>query len=135
MPRQVVVGVIRVAAGILRDGLGRVLISERTGDPAFSGLWEFPGGKIGDGEEPVAALGRELDEELGIEILEQSFFMRIDHDYPDRSVRIDFYLVGRWHNTPRGRDGQALKWIKPVELSEDLLLPADGPALAALQRL
>ena len=135
MPRQVVVGVIRVAAGILRDGLGRVLISERTGDPAFSGLWEFPGGKIGDGEEPVAALGRELDEELGIEILEQSFFMRVDHDYPDRSVRIDFYLVGRWRNTPRGRDGQALKWIKPVELSEDLLLPADGPALAALQRL
>ena len=88
-----------------------------------------------EGEESISALRRELDEELGIEVLEQSFFMSIEHDYPDRSVSIDFYLVGKWHNTPVGRDGQALQWISPLELSEDMLLPADGPALAALRRL
>ena len=125
----------RVAAGILLDGDGRVLITERTGDHSFTGLWEFPGGKLKEGEESISALSRELDEELGIEILEKSFFMNIDHHYSDRSVSIDFYLVGQWRNTPVGRDGQALKWIKPAELSEDMLLPADGPALAALRRL
>ena len=124
----------KVAAGILLDGDGRILVTERNGDHALAGLWEFPGGKLNDGEESVSALSRELVEELGIEILEQSFFMSIDHDYPDRSVSIDFYLVGQWRNTPIGKDGQALRWIRPVDLSEDMLLPADGPVLVALRR-
>ena len=126
---------INVAAGILLDGNGRVLITERTGNRSFAGLWEFPGGKLKDGEKSVAALHRELNEELGIEVLEQSFYMSIEHDYPDRSVSIDFYLVGQWQKKPAGKDGQALKWISPVELSEEMLLPADGPVLAALKRL
>ncbi len=112
-----------------------MLIAERTGDHAFAGFWEFPGGKLADGEESIAALKRELCEELGIEILEQNFFMSIEHDYPDRSVRIDFYLVGAWRNEPEGRDGQSLKWVDPAELSEDILLPADGPVIEALRQI
>ena len=130
MPRQT-----NVAAGILLGGDGRVLITERTGDQAFAGLWEFPGGKMKDGEDSEAALGRELHEELGIEIVDQVLFMSLEHDYPDRCVSIDFYLIEDWRNTPEGRDGQALKWIRPDELSEDLLLPADGPVIKALRRL
>jgi 8-oxo-dGTP diphosphatase len=124
-----------VAAGILLAGDGRVLVTERTGDHSFAGLWEFPGGKIEDGEDSLSALRRELGEELGIEVLEQSLFMSLDHDYADRSVSIDFYLIRHWRNTPEGRDGQALKWIRPEELAEDLLLPADAPVIEALQML
>ena len=80
----------RVAAGILRDRSGRVLIAERTGDHLFAGLWEFPGGKLKEGEESLSALSRELGEELGIEIVDQALFMSLEHDYPDRSVSIDF---------------------------------------------
>jgi 8-oxo-dGTP diphosphatase len=123
-----------VVAGILLDGHGRVLVTERIGDHSFAGLWEFPGGKIEDGEDSLSALGRELGEELGVEIVEQCLFMSLDHDYADRSVSIDFYLIKHWRNTPVGRDGQALMWILPEELAEDLLLPADAPVIEALRR-
>jgi 8-oxo-dGTP diphosphatase len=123
-----------VVAGILLDGHGRVLVTERIGDHSFAGLWEFPGGKIEDGEDSLSALGRELGEELGVEIVEQSLFMSLDYDYADRSVSIDFYLIKHWRNTPVGRDGQALMWILPEELAEDLLLPADAPVIEALRR-
>ena len=126
---------IRVVAGILRDDNGRVLIAERIGDQAFAGLWEFPGGKIKDGEESLSALKREIDEELGIKILRPTLFMSLDHDYPDRSVSIDFYLINDWSNTPEGRDGQALRWVSPDALEEDFLLPADGPVIRALRQL
>ncbi len=129
MPRQTY-----VVAGILLGEDGRVLVTERIGDHSFAGLWEFPGGKIEDGEDSLSALGRELREELGIEIVEQFLFMSLDHDYADRSVSIDFYLIKHWRNTPVGRDGQALMWILPEELAEDLLLPADAPVIEALRR-
>jgi 8-oxo-dGTP diphosphatase len=130
VPRQT-----HVAAGILLDSAGRVLVTERIGDHSFAGLWEFPGGKIEDGEESVSALNRELGEELGIEIVDQSLFMQIEHEYPGRSVSIDFYLIRHWRNMPEGRDGQALMWVLPKELAEDLLLPADAPVIEALRML
>ena len=88
-----------------------------------------------EGEESVSALSRELGEELGIEIVDQALLISVEHDYPDRSVCIDFFLIERWLNTPEGRDGQALMWVRPEELAEDLLLPADAPVIEALQRL
>lgn len=135
VPRQAELGCIRVAAGILWDDDGRVLVTERTGDRAFAGLWEFPGGKLEDGEEPIFALRRELREELGIESHCETLFMSLKHDYADRSVAIDFYRIENWSNTPTGRDGQALMWIRPDDLSEELLLPADAPVVYALRRL
>ena len=135
VPRQIDITCCFVVAGILRDCDGRVLITERIGDHAFPGLCEFPGGKIKDGEESLPALKRELGEELGIEVLAQTLFMSLKHNYPDRSVSIDFYLIHTWTNTPKGRDGQALKWLRPDALEEGLLLPADGPVIRALRRL
>ena len=121
-----------VAAGILRDGDGRVLISERLCDGPFNGLWEFPGGKIADGEAPIDALRRELVEELGVEITEAAAYMALHHEYPDRIVDLEFFLVTAWRGEPAGLEGQGLRWLHPTELESDELLPADAPVIEAL---
>ena len=125
----------RVAAGILRDAAGRVLIAERRCDGPYDGLWEFPGGKIGDGEDPAAALSRELIEEIGVTITASQPFMDLYFKYPDRSVDLEFFLVTAWHGEPAGLEGQALRWLLPSELHKVELLPADKPVIEALQSL
>ena len=124
-----------VAAGILRDAEGRVLITERLGGGPFHGMWEFPGGKIAPDENAEQALARELAEELGIELRNTAHFMHLDHDYPDRSVSIDFFLVSSWINVPRGLEGQQLRWVQAKLLGEHDLLPADMPVIEALRGL
>jgi len=123
---------IRVAAGILSDADGRVLVTERLGDPAFPGFWEFPGGKIADGELPSAALRRELSEELGIDVDACDLLMSLEHRYPDRHVSIDFFRVASWQGTPQGLEGQAVRWVTTAELVDIDLLPADQPVIEAL---
>ena len=125
---------LHVAAGILRDSSGRILITERLCDGPFDGLWEFPGGKIADGESSTQALIRELAEELGIEVATSQPFMELHHEYPDRIVDIEFFLVTSWSGTPAGLEGQRLRWLLPSDLNPDILLPADVPVLEALQR-
>lgn len=127
--------VFHVAAGILRDPAGRVLISERRCDGPFDGLWEFPGGKICDGESPVDALHRELVEELGIHVTGFEAFMKLHHEYPDRTVNLEFFLVTGWHGEPRGVEGQGLRWLALEQLDPDELLPADAPVVDALQQI
>jgi 8-oxo-dGTP diphosphatase len=124
---------LNVAAGILRDSSGRVLITERRCDGPFDGLWEFPGGKIADGESSVQALIRELAEELGIEVTTSQPLMKLHHEYPDRIVDIEFFVVTSWSGTPAGLEGQGLRWVHPSELNPDILLPADVPVVEALQ--
>ena len=126
---------LRVAAGILRDSAGRVLITERVGGGPFQGMWEFPGGKIGNGESPEQARERELSEELGVELGAADRFMHLEHDYPDRSVSIHFFLVHGWKNEPAGLEGQALRWVSPAKLGEQNILPADVPVIEALQQM
>ncbi len=121
-----------VAAGILRDTAGRVLIAERLCDGPFNGLWEFPGGKIGDGESAAAALQRELAEEIGINVTAAQPFMELHHEYPDRTVDLEFFLVTDWQGEPAGLEGQALRWLTLDELRSDELLPADAPVIEAL---
>ena len=122
-----------VAAGILRDAEGRVLITERLCDGPFNGLWEFPGGKIVDGESALDALKRELAEELGIEITAGEPFMGLHHEYPDRQVDLEFFVVSAWRGEPTGREGQQLRWITPRDLNPSELLPADEPVVRKLQ--
>ena len=124
-----------VAAGILQDREGRVLITERRCDGPFDGLWEFPGGKIGNEESAADALQRELAEELGIEVTDSQAFMDLHHEYPDRIVDLEFFLVTRWLGDPQGLEGQELRWISPVELNAAELLPADAPVVNALQQM
>ena len=124
---------LHVAAGILRDSSGRILITERLCDGPFDGLWEFPGGKIAHGETSIQALIRELAEELGIEVATSQPFMELHHEYPDRIVDIEFFVVTSWSGTPAGLEGQGLRWVLPSDLDPDILLPADVPVLEALQ--
>jgi len=123
-----------VAAGILCDSSGRVLIAERLGGGAFNGLWEFPGGKIVAGETATQALSRELAEELGIEVTQYSSFMNLRHQYDDRLVTIEFFIVSDWNCEPVGREGQQLRWVPAESLDADELLPADIPVVEALRR-
>ncbi|MCH8248023.1 MAG: 8-oxo-dGTP diphosphatase MutT [Proteobacteria bacterium] len=123
-----------VAAGILCDSEGRILIAERLGDGPFHGMWEFPGGKIAAGESSQCALSRELAEELGIEVTACSSFMNLRHEYDDRVVTIEFFIVTDWNSDPIGREGQALRWVPPETLDADELLPADMPVVEALRR-
>jgi len=124
-----------VAAGILCDSSGRVLIAERLGGGPFHGMWEFPGGKIGPDETAPEALSRELAEELGIEVTVCARFMNLRHEYDDRTVTIEFFIVSAWNSEPVGREGQALRWVEREQLDAVDLLPADEPVIAALRQM
>jgi 8-oxo-dGTP diphosphatase len=128
-------GRIQVVAAILRDGDGRVLLSEREKDKEFNGLWEFPGGKRDASETEEAALGRELAEELGIEVRRFEPLVSLDHDYRHRLVHLDFFLVTEWRPEVRAMDGQALRWVLPAGIARNEVLPADAAVVDVLQSL
>ncbi len=126
---------LHVAAGIIRDATGRVLIAERRCNGPLNGLWEFPGGKIGSGESAPQALQRELAEELGIDVIASRPFMELRHTYPDCTVELEFFLVTDWRGEPKGLEGQQIRWVDTSDLNADELLPADAPLVTALRKL
>ena len=123
---------VRVVAGVLRDSSGRVLISQRPPGKHMAGYWEFPGGKINPGESSVAALTRELAEELGIALRRCHPLLQLRHDYSDRLIHLDVFVVDEYAGEPSGLEAQALKWVAAAELAAQALLPADGPIIEAL---
>lgn len=125
---------LQVAAGILIDNGGRILLTERIGDASFAGLWEFPGGKLHSGETAEQALFRELHEELAINVRAARPFMSLSHDYEDRSVDLEFFLIDDWAGEPLSCDGQALQWLSLNDIEPAMLLPADAPVLNALHK-
>ncbi len=125
---------IRVVAAALYDNDGRVLIAQRPPGKHMAGRWEFPGGKIDDGESEQAALSRELSEELGITVGSAHPLLTIRHDYVDRSVELVMWIVEDYAGDPRSLDGQQLKWVPPARLLEEDVLEADRPFIEALQR-
>lgn len=125
---------ITVAAGVLKDAGGRVLIAQRPPGGHVGGHWEFPGGKLNDGELPGQALVRELQEELGITVESASPLMTYRHAYPERVVELHVFLVASYTGEPRGVEGQPLRWVAPDELESAGLLEADLPIAAALSR-
>jgi 8-oxo-dGTP diphosphatase len=114
------------------DAAGRVLIAQRPPAKHLAGGWEFPGGKLEPGEERLAGLARELQEELGIAIATPRPLIRVRHAYPSREVLLDVWVVRHYRGEPRGLDGQALRWCTRDELAEVELLPADGPIVRAV---
>jgi mutator protein MutT len=126
---------IHVVAAAIEGARGHILIAQRPSGKHMAGAWEFPGGKLESGETPLEALARELREELSIEIGSGPHrpVRRISHSYADRDVLIDVWRVREFVGTPRGLDGQALRWCTPDELERAELLPADKPIVAALR--
>lgn len=123
-----------VVAGIIwRDG--RFLAVDRPEGKAMAGWWEFPGGKVNEGETDGQALARELHEELGITPTEFDYWREKVHAYEHATVRLRFYHVRVFLGEPRGLEGQRLKWLSPHEPPDVPFLPADEEVLAQLARL
>ena len=125
---------IDVAAAALLDVDGCVLIAQRPNGKSLAGRWEFPGGKFEPGESAEDALARELREELGVEVLGAERLCTLEHDYPEKRVRLHLFVVERFAGTPAALDGQALKWVPVAALGAEDILEADRPFIAALQR-
>ncbi len=124
---------IHVAAGVVSDADGRVLVAERPIGAHQGGLWEFPGGKLEPSEPVTQGLTRELDEELGIQVTASSPLIRLRHDYGDRVVLLDIHRVLSYQGRPRGREGQALDWLMPQEMDPSRFPAADRAVISALR--
>lgn len=129
--------IVLVAAAALVDVDGRVLIARRPEGKRMAGLWEFPGGKVGDGETPEAALCRELEEELGIDTRESCLapVAFASHRYDDFHLLMPLYACRVWKGTPSPREGQTLAWVRPARLADYPMPPADAPLVALLRDL
>lgn len=128
---------VLVVAVALIDTDGRVLIAQRPEGKQLAGLWEFPGGKVEPGERPEAALIRELREELGIDVTEACLapFVFTSHAYETFHLLMPLYLCRRWSGVVQAREHSALKWVKPNQLSQWPMPPADEPLVAWLRDL
>ncbi|MYH58252.1 MAG: (deoxy)nucleoside triphosphate pyrophosphohydrolase [Boseongicola sp. SB0675_bin_26] len=126
---------VLVSAVALVDPDGRVLLAQRPSGKSMPGLWEFPGGKIEDGEAPEAALMRELREELGIETWESCLapLTFASHAYDDFHLLMALFACRKWQGTPVSREGQSLKWVRPAALRDYPMPPADIPLIPALR--
>ena len=129
--------VVLVAAVALIDADGRVLLARRPEGKAMAGLWEFPGGKVEAGETPEAALVRELDEELGIEVAPSCLapFTFASHAYEDFHLLMPLFVCRVWEGPVRPREGQETAWVRPARLRDYAMPPADEPLVAMLQDL
>jgi 8-oxo-dGTP diphosphatase len=123
---------VHVLVGVVEREDGKVLLARRPAGKHMAGFWEFPGGKRQADESPLTALRRELEEELGVEVLTAEPLTVLTHDYPDRCVRLDVWCVGRYSGAIVAREGQELQWVELSRLAQSGLLPADGPIVDAL---
>lgn len=128
---------VLVAAAALLDADGRVLVQRRPEGRAMAGLWEFPGGKVGAAETPEAALVRELAEELSIDVTESCLaaFTFASHAYETFHLLMPLFVLRTWKGRVAAREGQALRWLRPVELARLPMPPADVPLVALLRDL
>jgi len=131
------VKLVLVAACALVDVDGRVLIAQRPPGKAMAGLWEFPGGKIEDGERPEQTLIRELNEELGITVSEPCLapLTFASHSYPDFHLLMPLYVCRRWEGTVTAREAPRLAWVRPNRLRDYAMPPADEPLVSHLMAL
>jgi 8-oxo-dGTP diphosphatase len=129
--------IVLVAAVALIDVDGRVLLAERPRGKHLAGLWEFPGGKVQEGETPEAALIRELEEELGIGAHESCLapFTFASHTYEAFHLLMPLYVCRKWSGVVTAREGQRLKWVRPAQLGDYPMPPADKPLVAMLRDL
>lgn len=128
---HVMVGVIWGKA----DKAKSILLAKRPDHLHQGGLWEFPGGKLEQGEEPRDALSRELKEELDIELLAASPLMDVSHDYGDKAVFLDIWQVDDFKGQEQGLEGQKLRWVPLAELDQYAFPAANVAIVERLQQL
>ena len=125
-----------VAVGILQRADGQVLFAQRPPGKAYAGYWEFPGGKIEQGESPAQALVRELEEELGVHVTVARAWLTQQHVYPHAHVELQFFRVTAWEGEVAPREGQEVAWQTPGAYTVEPMLPAllaeDSRVLAGL---
>ncbi len=123
---------LTVVAAVIRDGDGRVLLTRRPRDRHMGGLWEFPGGKVDDGEAPSDALTRELREELGVAAgVERPITFAVHEEWGLRILLL-FYAVQILDGEPKGKEGQAVAWVPVTELASYPTPPADAELVRSL---
>ncbi|TRL35834.1 8-oxo-dGTP diphosphatase MutT [Rhizobium straminoryzae] len=129
--------IVLVAACALVDADGRILLAQRPEGKSLAGLWEFPGGKVEPGETPEETLVRELEEELGIATRVPCLapLTFASHTYETFHLLMPLYVCRRFEGIPTGREGQALKWVRPANLRDYPMPPADEPLIPFLQDL
>jgi len=125
---------IHVAAGVLRDSEGRILLAQRPPSAPLAGAWEFPGGKIDPWESPLQGLVRELDEELDIRVRYARHLARYCHTEHARPTYLYVWHVLDWVGEPQGAEGQVLRWLPVDQLMVEGLLPADERIVMCLMR-
>lgn len=126
---------LAVVAGVIHDRhRQRILIARRPAHLHQGGLWEFPGGKVADGEDARTALARELAEELAIAVVECAPLLTVDHDYSDRTVALDVWEVTDFSGVPVGNEGQEIAWVAVADLPGYAFPAANREVLAHLAR-
>ena len=123
---------IEVAVGVLFNKQGEVLIGQRVVKDNYYQKWEFPGGKLEQGESPQGALIREFREEVGIEIASSENFMVLEHNYPDRHVRLHVQIIKKFSGCASPMEGQALKWLALGDLGSVDFLQGNQAIVDAL---
>lgn len=123
---------IQVAAGLIFNDQGQVLLAQRAEPEFLKGLWEFPGGKIEDGEQPETTLHREIWEELEIKIAIEFLIGEFSDTYKGRTVRILAYVCKALTTDFKVIDHLDVRWVTPEDLKNYQLVPADKPIFPAL---
>lgn len=129
--------ILLVVAAALIDADNHVLIAQRPSGKSMAGLWEFPGGKLNPGETPEAALRRELEEELAIEVCETCLapFTFASHAYDTFHLMMPLYICRNWEGEITPREGQEIAWVRANRLQNYPMPPADLPLLPFLRDL
>jgi len=125
--------IVHVAVGVVIDEANRVLVSLRAKQVHQGGLWEFPGGKCEPGESIEEALRRELDEELGIQVLGDAPLCKIAHDYGDKRVLLEVRRVLSYTGVPECKEGQSVRWAEINTLELEQFPAANGPIIRRIQ--
>lgn len=125
--------IVQVSAGIIRNEFGQIYLTQRLEGQDFAQSLEFPGGKVDAGETPEQALTRELEEEVGIQVLSAFPYEHFKFEYPTKIIEFFFYLVEEWVNEPYGREGQEGAWIAQSELDEGQFPPANSQLIRRLK--
>jgi 8-oxo-dGTP diphosphatase len=122
---------ITVTAALIQKD-NKILITRRSPNKHLAGLWEFPGGKLENGETEQECLRRELEEELGIKVKVGEFFMENTHDYGTKSILLKAYFCKQLTDSITLNDHDMIAWVTKKELQNYEFAPADVPFIKAL---